>query len=96
MVKCHTWWLIPLSDLVGDYNPSYTWINPTYPANRTGFYNPQSGMSHQVEIIVAQTAVLGEDNAIFIHFYHPQVITIFMGINNNHKKWGGLPSGYLT
>jgi hypothetical protein len=53
-------------------------------------------MSHQVEIIVAQTAVLGEDNAIFIHFYHPQAITIFMGINNNHKKWGGLPSGYLT
>ena len=45
-------------------------------------------MSHQVEIIVAQTAVLGEDNAIFIHFYHPQAITIFMGINNNHKKMG--------
>jgi len=76
MAKCHTWWLIPLSDLVGDYNPSYTWMNPTYPANKTGFYNPQSGMSHQVEIIMAQTAVLGEDNAIFIHFYHPQVITI--------------------
>jgi len=37
------------SHLVRGYNPSYKWINPTYPIYNWG-YNPLTsrGMSHQV------------------------------------------------
>ena len=43
-----TWWLVPLSKcVITCYNPSYRWINPTYPTYNWG-YNLLTGMSHQV------------------------------------------------
>ena len=45
-----TWWLIPRL-ISGLYNPSYKWINPTYPIYNWG-YNPLTsrGVSHQVHL----------------------------------------------
>ena len=51
-VTMATWWLIPLSKwVITCYNPSYKWINPTYPIYNWGYNALTSrGMSHQVEL----------------------------------------------